>query len=324
MFLKIVSTGLALSVLVSGGVAAQVLSIATNSQGSLGYRTGIAVAKVVSSKTKLIGRTQPMSGSTSYTPMINRSEINFGFSNAQEAHYAYSGTGTFKGRAQLNLRMIGTMFPLRTGLVVLSDSGIKTIYDLAKFKGKRITDKYTSLSIIVTFIKASLANGNLSYDDFKRVPVSTFAKGMFALGQRKVDISWVSLGSGGGRKVYTQLRKNGGFRYLDLDPSPAAMARFRKLMPAGQIVRETNTKMPGIFEPTHIVQISYIMFTSKGMDAETVYKVTKVLAQNKVELAKSMGAFRRMDVKNMASKHVMPYHPGAIRAYKELGIKVGG
>ena len=41
------------------------------------------------------------------------------------------------------------MFPLRTGIVVVRDSGLKSIYDLKKYKGKRITAKYTSLSIIV-------------------------------------------------------------------------------------------------------------------------------------------------------------------------------
>ena len=164
----------------------------------------------------------------------------------------------------------------------------------------------------------------MSYGDFKPVPVSTFAKGMFALGQGKTDISWISLGSGAGRKVNTQLRKRGGFRYLDMDPSPAALSRFKKLMPAGEIVLEKNTKMPGIHEPTHIVQIRYVMFTHKGMDENTVYQVTKTLAQNKAALAKSMGAFRRMNVKGMAGKHVVPYHPGAARAYKELGIQIGG
>ncbi|MCZ6637762.1 MAG: C4-dicarboxylate ABC transporter substrate-binding protein, partial [Alphaproteobacteria bacterium] len=89
--------------------AAQVVGIATNPQGSLGYRTGIAVAKVVTKQTDIIARTQPMAGSTTYIPMLNKGEIAFGFSNGPEITYAYSGTGTFKGRPNPNIRLIGTM-----------------------------------------------------------------------------------------------------------------------------------------------------------------------------------------------------------------------
>jgi TRAP transporter TAXI family solute receptor len=254
---------------------------------------------------------------------VNRGEVGFGFSNGMETLYAYKGTGTFEGRAQPNLRMVGRMFPLRTGIATVADFGARSIHDLKKLKGKRITSKYTSLSIIETFIKGALANGNADYSMFKQVPVSGFAKGIFALGEGKTDISWISLGSGAGRKVNTQLRGRGGFVYLDMDTSPAAQARFEKIMPAAKIVLESNTKMPGIMKPTHIVEIDYVLFTHKGMDNETVYKVTKALATNKKHLAKSMGAFNRLNPATFAEPNMAPYHPGALKAIKELGLKMG-
>jgi TRAP-type uncharacterized transport system substrate-binding protein len=123
--------------------------------------------------------------------------------------------------------------------------------------------------------------------------------------------------------VNTQLRKRGGFVYLDMDPSPAAAARFSKIMPAADIVLEANTKMPGIDKPTHIVQIDYVLFTHKKMSDDVVYKVTKALAQNKAHLVKSMGAFRRLKSETFGEPTVLPYHPGAAKALKELGLKMG-
>ncbi len=311
------------SVAFAGAAAAQVAVFATNPQGSLGYRTGIAVAKTVTEKAPgITGRPQPMGGSTTYIPIVNRGEVNFGFSNGMETLYAYKGIGTFEGRAQPNLRMVGRMFPLRTGLATVKDFGVKSIHDLKKMKGKRITSEYTSLSIIQNFIEGSLANAGLSYADFEKVPVSGFAKGMFALGEGKTDITWISLGSGAGRKVNTQLRSRGGIVYLDLDPTAEAAERFNKHMPAAKIVLEKNTKMPGIDVPTHIVEIDYVLFTHKDMDAEIVYKVTKALATNKEHLAKSMGAFNRLKPETFAEPNVAPYHPGAIKAIKELGLKM--
>ena len=240
-----------------------------------------------------------------------------------ETLYAYKGTGTFEGRAQPNLRMVGRMFPLRTGIATVADFGARSIHDLKKLKGKRITSKYTSLSIIETFIEGALANGNANYSMFKQVPVSGFAKGIFALGEGKTDISWISLGSGAGRKVNTQLRGRGGFVYLDMDTSPAAQARFEKIMPAAKIVLESNTKMPGIKKPTHIVQIDYVLFTHKGTNSETVYNVTKALATNHPDLVKSMGAFKRQKPGTFGVSTAAPYHPGAIKALTELGLKIG-
>lgn len=318
------ATALIGAVAFSGVAAAQVAVFATNPQGSLGYRTGIAVAKTVTAKAEgITGRPQPMGGSTTYIPIVNRGEVGFGFSNGLETYFAYNGTGTFEGRAQPNLRMIGLMFPLRTGMVAVADLGATSVHDLKKLAGKRITSEYTSLSIIEIFLKGALANGNADYSMFKKVPVSGFAKGMFALGEGKTDISWISLGSGAGRKVNTQLRGRGGFVYLDMDPSPEATARFSKIMPAAKIVLESNTKMPGIKKPTHIVEIDYVLFTHKGMDNETAYKVTKALATNKADLAKSMGAFNRLKPETFAQPDMAPYHPGALKAIKELGLKMG-
>ena len=264
-----------------------------------------------------------MGGSTTYIPIVNRGEVDFGFSTGLEALFAHKGIGPFEGRPHPNLRMVGRMFPLRTGMATVADFDVRSIHDLKKLKGKRITSKYTSLSIIENFMKGALANGKMSYADFVKVPVSGFVKGILALGEGKTDISWISMGSGAGRKVNTQLRSRGGCIYLDLDTSPEAVARFKKHMPTAEIVLESNTKMPCIQKPTNIVQIDYVMFTHKGMDNEIVYKVAKALASNQPLLAKSMGAFKRQKPETFGVSMAAPYHPGAVKALNELGLKIG-
>ncbi len=314
------------AVAMSMGTAAiaqdKVAVFATNPQGSLGYATGLAVAKTVTAKIDgITGRPRPMGGSTTYIPIVNRGEVDFGFTNALEAHHAVAGLGSFKDRKQSNLRMIGRMFPLAAGIAVAADTGIKSIYDLKKLKGKRIASEYTSLTAIEAWMESALANGKLSYTDFKKVPVSGFVKGIQALGEGKVDITWISLGSGASRKVNTQMRKRGGFVYLSLDDSPEAVARMQKIAPPGSIRNVTDTKMPGIKEPTNIVQFDYTLFTHKDMDEETVYTITKGLATNKDHLASSFGAFKRTKAGTFGAPDMMPYHPGALRALKELGMK---
>ena len=61
------------------------------------------------------------------------------------------------------------------------------------------------------------------------------------------------------------------------------------------------------------------------MGLRVVYSPTKskALAQNKAHLVKSMGAFRRLKPETFGEPTVLPYHPGAARALKELGLKMG-
>ncbi|MBT6094480.1 MAG: TAXI family TRAP transporter solute-binding subunit [Rhodospirillaceae bacterium] len=311
---------------VSMPVSAQVVGIATGQQGSLGFKTGQAVAKVANLKAAITARAQPMAGTAAYLPLINKSEVDFGFCNAVEAEYAHSGTGNFAGKKNPNLRIVGTMFPLRTGLMVVADSGIKTIKDLAGKKNLRISSEYKASNIIPYYIAGALANGGMSYDDFpNKVPVSSFVKGMLAIGENKVDVTLISLGSGAGRKVDAKLRSRGGLRYVSLDASPEGVAKFKAFLPAGNIISvKANKSFPGMQEDANLVEIPWVMVTHKDASDDLVYKLTKAIAENKADLGKSFGAFKRANMKMMAPKNAVPYHPGALKYYKEAGIKIGG
>lgn len=314
--------GLGAALLFTQAAQAQVVTIATNQQGTLAYNAGVNIAKVVTNETDLTARIQPMAGSSTYTPMINRGEVTFGFSNAQEFLWAYTGTGTFEGKKNENLRYVGMIFPLRAGPAVVADTGMTKVSDLQNYKGKRITSEYTSLKTIARYLEATLANAGLSYDDFQKVPVSGFVQGISAIGEGKTDITWISLGAAAGRKSMAELKGRGGWRYLSFDTSPEAVKRFTDLMPASKFVEISNTKMPGIVEPTYLVQLNFMMTTNKDTPEDVVYKVTKAIAQNQQELAKAFPPFRGLKIEQMAQDPFLPYHPGAIKAYKELGIPV--
>ena len=301
---------------------AQVVGIASDQQGSLGYNTGVAVAKILNTAAKITARSQPMAGTAAYLPLINRGEMEFGFCNAVEADFAYSGTGNFEGKANPELRVVGAMFPLRTGLMVVADSGIKTIADVyAKRKDIRIASEYTASSTIRYYIQGALANGGMTYDDFIKVPVSNFVKGMMALGEDKVDLTLISLNSGAAHKVNTMMQSRGGIRYVSLDDSPKGVAWFKEHLPAGDIVAmPANPSTPGLSESANIIEIPWMLVTHEDTPEDLVYRVVKTVAENNAELSKAFGAFKIAKKERMAPKMTMPYHPGALKYFKEAGI----
>jgi len=270
----------------------------------------------------IIARTQPLVG---YLPLINSGEVDFGFSNGVEAGYAMTGTGNYT-RKNPNIRLVGTMFPLATGLMAPCDLGLKTVADLkAKAKGLRIASQYTSSTIIPFYIRGGLANGGMKYSDFKQVPVASFVAGIKALGDGLVDVALVSLNSGAGKQSAVKLKSHGGLCYISLDKSPAGTAAFKKFLPAGSIVSMPQKENINGLQKygANIMQIPWMMLTNAKVSEDLVYKTTKTIAESKDALKKSFGAFARAKREDMAPANAVPYHPGAQKYYKEAGIKVG-
>jgi uncharacterized protein len=309
--------------IVAGGAtaSAQVVTVATGAQGSLAYNSGQAVAKVLN-EAGIVARTQPLVG---YLPLINNGEVDFGFSNGVEAEYASKGTGNYD-REHPELRLVGTMFPLTTGLMAPCDLGLKTIADVkAKAADLRIASEYTSSTIIPFYIAGGLANGGLDYDDFKQVPVASFVAGINALGDGLVDIALVSLNSGAGQQAAVKLQSRGGLCYISLDPADENQAAFKKYLPAGNLVTlPQNENINGLKDSgATIMQIPWMMLTSTSTDTDLVYKTTKAIAENNAALKASFGAFGRAKLEKMAPANAVRYHDGAVKYYEEAGVPIG-
>ncbi|MBX2882677.1 MAG: TAXI family TRAP transporter solute-binding subunit [Granulosicoccus sp.] len=309
--------------LASAGMAtAQVVTVATGAQGSLAYNSGQAIAKVAN-ENGITARAQPLVG---YLPLINNGEVDFGFSNGVEAAFALTGTGNYD-RKNENIRLVGVMFPLSTGLMAPCDLGIETIADLkAKAGDLRIASEYKSSTIIPYYIAGGLANGGMSYDDFKQVPVANFVAGIKALGDGLVDVALVSLNNGAGKQAAVKLKGRGGLCYISLDNSEAAVAKFKEYLPAGSVFSfKQNDKLNGLGSySANLMRIPWMMLTNKDVSEDLVYNMVKTIAENKEALTESFGLFRGAKKETMAPTNEVPYHPGAIKYFEEAGIKMGG
>ena len=304
--------------LAAAAVQAQVVTIATGAQGSLAYNSGQAVAKVANEE-GITARAQPLVG---YLPLISNGEVNFGFSNSIEAKFALTGTGNYD-RPNPGIRMVGTMFPLTTGLMAPCDLGLQTVEDLrAKAGDLRIASEYTSSTIIPFYIMGGLANAGLSYDDFKQVPVASFVAGIKALGDGLVDIALVSLNSGAGQQAAVSQQSRGGLCYISQDASDAGQKAFADVLSAAKIVPFKQTEnINGLQDyDANIMQIPWMMMVNKDVGEDLVYDMTKAIAENKDALKASFGAFGRADFQNMAPAIGVDYHPGALRYFDEAGI----
>jgi TRAP transporter TAXI family solute receptor len=304
-----------LAAAVAAPAAAQQLGIGTMGQGTAGYSMAAAIAKVLSDKAKLAVRVQPAGGTSQFVPLIDSGELDFGVVNIIEAKEALTGTGAFQGRKQTNIRMAAVLYPFRNGMFVRNDAPMKTTADL---KGARISYGYTSQLTLKAITDAYLANGGLTIADAKQVLVPNVLRGADEIVAGRADATIFALGAGKVAEVNATI--GGGIRFLQLDDSPAAVARMQKVLPEAYIVTvNPSPALAGIVGPTKTMAYDYVFLAGKHVKDDMVAQVVEVLAANKPALVENFRAFEGFDPARMAKKLPVDYHPGAIAAYAKRG-----
>jgi TRAP transporter TAXI family solute receptor len=294
--------------------AQQVRVIAANPQGSIFYAGSVAIGKLLDDKLKMNVRVQPMAGSSTYIPLLNRGETDFGLTNVDDAVSAYKGIGSFR-QPNPNLRLIAAVFQLNFGILVPNDSPIKTISDL---KGKIMPWGYNAQVTGRILQQAALASEGLTMDDVKQVPTQSLFSGVDLLGEGKVEAAALAIGTAQVQRANVSLAARGGVRFLSVASTPEAVARIRKFLPGRPVVVQPAPHAVGIVAPTTVIEYSVFFDTHTNMPDDVVYDIAKAIHGGKDDLLKGHPVFRSFRPDRMTEEIGVPWHPGAMKYYKEV------
>jgi TRAP transporter TAXI family solute receptor len=305
---------MAAAVMIAAPASAQMYAFGSGKQGSFTYSASAAIAKVAADNGMKL-RLKPFGGQSAFVPGINAGEVQFGIANELETHYAVTGQAIYKGKPQKNLRVLAVLTPLYSEMFVRKDSSIKTTADL---KGKRVATGYASQKVLNVLTQGVLANGGLTLADVQHVPVANVVGGASEFEQGKADAFMFAVGSG---KVAEVDAKVGGVRVLPIDHSPKAMERMRKFIPVAYAGKLNSGKgRAGVAAPTWVYVIDFLVLVNKDVPDAEVYKLAKIMHDNKAELAAGFGPLNGFDPNRMAKEiGQVQFHPGAIKFYKEIG-----
>ena len=308
----------AVAATLAGEAFAQRVTIVTNQQGSLAYSAGAALAKVMNEKLGAQSRVQPTGGSSTFYPLLDRGEAQYGFSSAIETLFAQTGTGTYEGKPLPNLRVVAELFDLYQALFVANDSPVKKQSDI---KGLRIGGTFTSQKIVTYTQNALLANAGIKPSEMRELPVTNANGAINGVGAGRIDTSFGPPGSGVVQNAHAALTSRGGIRFLPIDTSPEAVRRMREVIPMASVVMlKPRKNLPGIQTEIPVMAYPFALVAGKDTPDEQVYQLVKMIYENKAALAKAFPAYRRLNPKNMARMKQGQFHAGAVRFYKEAGI----
>jgi uncharacterized protein len=294
---------------------AQVVTIVTTPSGSYTNSAGVAMAKVVSEKSKLHAIIQAQGGAG--LDPVEAGNADIGLGNSFDTTFFVTGTAYYSGKgAKPNIRQVATMLPYRVGMFVRADSGIKTLADL---KGKRVSAGFNAQKTIGRLIEAELANGGLTYDDVEKVLTPNVRRAADDFIAGKVDTLFFAIGSAVIQQAAATI---GDLRVLPIDTSPAAVKRMEEMLPNSYVITVKPARgLVGIEAPTPIIANDMDVFTNKNVADDVIYNVVKALHDNKPMLVGIFKPFGAFEPGRMAAviKNV-PFHPGALKYYKEIGI----
>jgi TRAP transporter TAXI family solute receptor len=304
-----------LTTLCAVAAEAQVLGFGTAPQGSIGYNMGSAIAKVMAETENLQSRVQPYSGSSAILPLVNSGELDLTVCNVLEAQEAAHGEGPYNGRKQPQLRVLAVIFPLTSSIFVRKDAPIQTIADL---KGKRIPYGFTAQVTLERIVDAILATGGLARKDVVPVLVPNVIRGADDFVEGKIDGGFFAVGAA---KVTEVDKAVGGIRYLPVSDEPAAVAAMQKIMPYAYVkVVNPSPAFAGVVGPTKLMAYDYLVVAGAHVKDDVVYRIAKAMYENKPKLVESLRAFGGFNPNDMHKSMPAPFHPGAVKYYKEKGI----
>jgi TRAP transporter TAXI family solute receptor len=303
------------ALLLACGAHAQVLGFGSPPQGQIGYNMSSAIARVMAEDAGVQSRVQPYSGSSAVLPLVSSGELDLAVCNVLEIEEATKGVGSYDGRKQPNLRVLGVIFPLYSSIFVRKDSPIKSLDQL---KGKRLPYGFSAQVTLERIVDAIIATGGLARSDVVPVLVPNVNRGADDFMEGKLDGGFFALGAS---KVQEVDKTVGGIRYLPVSDDPKALAAMQKLMPYAYVkVVNPSPAFAGLDGPTKLMAYDYLVTVGAHVKDDTVYKIAKAMYENKAKLAESLRAFAGWDPQTMAKEMPASYHPGAVRFFKEKGL----
>jgi TRAP-type uncharacterized transport system substrate-binding protein len=123
----------------------------------------------------------------------------------------------------------------------------------------------------------------------------------------------------GGPKVREADATVGGIRVLDMDEK--GMPAARKIMPWGYATQVgPGPIFIGVDKPMKVYSFDNVLLTHAKVKDEIIYKILEVLEANKPDLIAVQPVLREFSSEAGYKQYGMPYHPGALKYFKERNL----
>ena len=294
------------------------LKIGVSSAGGDWFRAGAKFSTIIPSVLPDVASSTIIGGGVINVTRIGKGEAQMAFALTPYPEQGYKGESKHYPAALKNVRLIASSLgrTVVVALVVLKDSPIKSIQDI---KGKRIVPGDRGWGT-TELVEALMAGVGMPPDKFKAdggtISYTSITDRSKALQDKNVDAIFVPA-----QVNYPDLmavQQAQGIRVIGfpddlVDRTMATMPGLVKSkVPKGLYgVVDQELSSPGFLQQ---------LIVDAGLSDELVYRITKLWWEKIKDIHEIAPGLDQANVK-MAMEHAtIPFHPGALRYYKEVGV----
>jgi len=295
-----------------------VLTLATMPPGMIVNAQGVGIADICTKYTPITIKVMPATNEMVWTPMILTGEVDIGVASSLPIRQAYLGSFVFEGIAQqagvksFPFRLIGGGSPLRVNFVVRGDDPAKTIADL---KGRRVVS-FKEGTHFDLYTKGRLATAGLTLDDVTQVPAANPIESCRAVMEGRADSGDLAIGA----PIATEAVAKVNARWLPVDSSPEAVSSLKEYCETAYVDMVPGGIFIGVPESQMLMHMDVVFVAREGISEAAIYELTRAIWENNAELLEKPGLFEWTQDEFLTKEPRLPYHPGAIKFYQEIGV----
>ncbi len=282
------------------------------------YPTGGAIAKMVNKKKKEYGiraTVESTGGSVFNINAVMNGDLEFGIAQSDRQYQATKGLAEWKDKGpQKDLRAVFSIHPELVTLVAAVDASINSIEDL---KGKRVNICNPGSGARGNAIDA-LKTVGLDYENDLMAEGVKAAEAPSLLQDGRIDAFFYTVGHPSGAFK----EATAGARKVKFIPITSAKNLIKSspyyaesYIPAGMYPNAANKESVATFG------VKATLITSAKVSDEVVYAITKEVFENFEDFKKLHPAYAVLTKESMLNGLSAPIHPGAMKYYKEAGLK---
>ncbi len=291
------------------------ITIGSNPQGSVYFLLASGFSKLFQEELGIRANAQPHAGSSVYLPLMNVGEITLGMNSSLDSGMAWSAVAPYKS-ATKNVRSIARVWILPYAYMAKEKSGIRTMADL---KGKRVIVKFKTNVSLAALNRTLFAAEGISMNDVTAVESGGVVASIGMVVQGRVDAAPIATGMPQLRKAHATVP--GGLRIIPLSPHITSESLGKRMAGVYTVKQSHSKRKPFVKGNITIAAFDSYLNAGTQVSNEDAYNMAKAAYDNWKQMQKDYPPLRGTPQKGIApANNPIPYHPGAAKYYKEVGI----
>ena len=291
------------------------LSIATGGTGGVYYPYGGAIARVITEHLPNVEATAEVTAaSVDNLKLVRDHKSDLAFSLADTLDDAVAGRGAFARNGPVPARVLAVLYDNFTHLVA---SGSSRVVRIAHLAGKYVSIGAAGSGTELIASRVLRAAGLEPGRDFKPVSLGV-SQSVDALKDGKIDAFFWSGGVPTASVLDLASTPGIAWRLVPNDDALGALqeaygpALYSRLI----IPRDAY---PGLPAEVTVVGVANLLVVHRDMPEQLAYDITRLLFVHQAELVAVHAEAARLRPATASTASPAPFHPGAIRYYRERG-----